>query len=58
MELFAIEQKYSGKEILENIKILFEHNDFNMKKEEKIILVIFWMILEKMVLIKIITLKI
>ena len=37
MGLFALEQNYSGKEILENIKILFEHNDFNMKKEEKIL---------------------
>ena len=32
-----MEQKYSGKEILEKIKILFEHNDFNIKKEEKIL---------------------
>ena len=35
MGLCAMEQKYSGEEILDIIKILFKHNDFNIKKEEK-----------------------
>ena len=37
MGICAMEQKYSGKEILEMIKILFKHNDFNQLKEEKIL---------------------
>ena len=37
MGLSSMEQKYSGKEILEIITTLFYHNDFNIKKEEKIL---------------------
>ena len=33
----AMEQKYTGKEILDMLNILFKHNDFNDKKEEKVL---------------------
>ena len=32
-----MEQKYSGKDILNMLNILFEHKDFNLKTEEKIV---------------------
>ena len=37
MGLCAMNQKYSGTDILNMLKILCEHNDFNVKKEEKIV---------------------
>ena len=37
MGLCSMEQKYSGKQILEMIKILFENNNFDINKEENIL---------------------
>ena len=37
MGICVMEQKYSGKDILNMLNILFEHKDFNLKTEEKIV---------------------